>query len=352
MLIHCTNISGLGASQVITSFIDQACELELLDTTNIFLPNQGTLLNYTPARGRIYRYKRILPNNISRIIEIFFSKYLFPIEEKTIVLGDIPLRGIKNQVVLVHQSNLVYPKINPLSSTSFKFKILRVMFKLNLKYASRIIVQTNVMKMELQNSYPELMDRIEVVPQPIPNWFEGIQILNKIKKPDAVLKLFYPAAGYHHKNHLFLKNFNDYLISEKIQFPNIEVWVTLTHEEFAPFEKISFVKNLGRLNHNEVISAYENCDCLLFLSLAESYGLPLVEALSISLPILTVDLPYSRWMCEDSVYYFNLNSFNSFLKALCVINNDLNNNLMPNYTEVLSKFPKDWEEVVEKFFTT
>lgn len=350
MLIHSTNITGLGASQVVTSFIDAACNLNLLDKSIVFLPNEGLLLNYSPSKGKLYRYKRFLPNSISRIIEIFFGKYLFPEQPVTIVLGDIPLRAIKNQVVLVHQPNLIYPRVNPLSGKSIKFRLLRSMFKSNLKYATRIIVQTDVMKNELLLSYPQLVGKIEVVSQPIPSWFKFINDKKPVKKINQTLRLFYPAAGYNHKNHLFLKDFNDYLIKNTIEFPNIEVWLTLTSEEFAPFEKLSFVKNLGRLNHDQVINAYKQCDSLLFLSLAESYGLPLIESLSISLPILTIDLPYARWMCEDSVYYFRPNSFNSFLEKLYELNQDLCNNVNPNYKSTLSKFPKSWEEVVKIFF--
>ena len=350
MLIHSTNVTGLGACQVVTSFIDAACKLNLLDRSIVFLPDEGLLLNYLPSQGKVYRYKRFLPNGISRIIEIFFGKYLFPEQPVTIVLGDIPLRGIKNQVVLVHQPNLIYPRVNPLSGKSLKFSFLRSMFKSNLKYATRIIVQTDVMKNELLLSYPELVEKIEVVSQPIPSWFNYSNNTKQVKKPNQTLKLFYPAAGYNHKNHLFLKDFNDYLIQNRIEFPNIEVWLTLTAEEFVPFEKLSFVKNLGRLDHDQVMNAYKRCDSLLFLSLAESYGLPLIESLSISLPILTIDLPYARWMCENSVYYFRPNSFNSFLEKLDELNQDLCNSVNPNYKDALYKFPKSWEEVVKIFF--
>jgi glycosyltransferase involved in cell wall biosynthesis len=350
LLIHSTNVTGLGASQVVTSFIDGACKLNLLDKSIVFLPNKGLLLNYLPSQGKVYRYKRFLPNGISRIIEIYFGKYLFSEQPVTIVLGDIPLRRIKNQVVLVHQPNLIYPKVNPLSGRSLKFRVLRSVFKSNLKYATRIIVQTDVMKNELLLSYPELAKKMEVVPQPIPSWFKYSNNTKPKKRTNQTLKLFYPAAGYNHKNHLFLKEFNDYLIQNRIEFPNIEVWLTLTAEEFAPFEKLSFVKNLGRLNHDQVMSAYKECDSLLFLSLAESYGMPLIESLSISLPILTIDLPYARWMCEDSVYYFSPNSFNSFLERLNELNEDLCRGVNPNYKTTLYKFPKSWEEVIKIFF--
>jgi hypothetical protein len=350
MHIHATNINGLGASQVVTSFIDAACNLNLLEKAIVYLPEEGQLASYMPVQGKIFRYKRFLPNSISRLFESFFGNYIFPKEDFTIVLGDVPLRGIKNQIVLVHQANLLYPRINFLSGKTLNFRILRAVFRKNLKYANWIIVQTDIMKEGLLLSYPELNGKVVVIPQPIPNWFKLKDNLIENNKNNKSLVLFYPAAGYKHKNHIFLNKLNAYILDNQIKIPNIEIWLTLTEEEFIPYKGISFVKNLGRLNPEQVMDAYSKCDGLLFLSLAESYGLPLVESLSFSLPILAVDLPYSRWMCEEKAYYFNHNSFDSFLISLEKLNENLRIGIRQDYKDVLSKFPESWESVVSDFF--
>ena len=349
MLIHSTNITGLGAIQVVISFIDAAANLKQLETAIIYLPGKGQLSNYEPLHGKVFRYKRYLPNSISRFIEVLFSNSIFPAQDFSIVLGDIPLRGIKKQIVLVHQPNLISPSVNSLSSSSFNFKVLRLIFRMNLKYVHKIVVQTDIMKEEMLLSYPKLENRIVVIPQPIPNWFKiDKSSIKKNEKVEPIL-LFFPAAGYKHKNHEFLLKLNDYFIQNEIEIPKIEIWVTLTKEEFFPYENISFVKNLGRLDHDQVIATYSKCDCLLFLSLAESYGLPLVESLSFSLPILTVDLPYSRWMCEKSAYYFNHKCMESFLCSLKKMTEDLKQGIINDTSDVIRKFPESWENVVLDF---
>lgn len=334
---------------MVTSFIDAAINLKQLEKAIIYLPDEGQLCKYEPLQGKVFRYKRYLPNSISRFIETLFSNFIFPAQDFTIVLGDIPLRGIKKQIVLVHQPNLISPSVNSLSGSSLNFKILRVIFRMNLKYVHKIVVQTDIMKEGMLLSYPKLENRIIVIPQPIPNWFkmEKSSIMKK-EKAEPIL-LFFPAAGYKHKNHKFLLKLNDYFIQNEIEIPKIEVWVTLTKEEFFPYENISFVKNLGRLDHSQVIAAYSKCDCLLFLSLAESYGLPLVESLSFSLPILTVDLPYSRWMCEESAYYFNYECMESFLCSLKKLTGDLKQGIAYDTSNAIRKFPKSWENVVLDF---
>jgi glycosyltransferase involved in cell wall biosynthesis len=351
LLIHATNITGLGASHVVTSFIDAACELNLLKDSVLYLPAEGPLARYSPKQGRFNRYKRSLPNSISRLVECFFGGIIFPKEEITIVLGDIPLRGVKNQIVLVHQPNLVCPKVNSLSGKSLTFKILRFIFKMNLKYAKHIVVQTGVMKREMLESYPKLKGRISIMPQPLPNWFQKQVGSEAGKQFNEKIILLYPAAGYSHKNHEFLLDLYHYCKEYKIDMDHIEIRLTLTEDEYSTYKSIPFIKNLGRLDPKGVNSAYGECDGLLFLSKMESYGLPLVEALYLSLPIVTIDLPYSRWMCEDEAYYFNNNSCASFLKAVGSMDIDRTRGQKPNYSEVLLKFPDRWEDVVQDFLS-
>lgn len=353
MIIHATNTSGLGASHVTTSFIDAASNLGLLNDSILYLPKTGPLKNYLSSSGNIVRHNRWLPNGISRLIECLFASYIFPSNEQTIVLGDIPLRGIVNQIVLVHQPNLVSPKINKLSSNSWHYKILRILFKINLKFAKYIVVQTDVMKADLIKSYPELKEKVIVMPQPLPNWFILENNYSKRKTHNEKKILFYPAAGYSHKNHQFLIKLNDFLNKNKnknkIENLNFKILLTLTEEEFIPYNNISFVKNLGRLDSKEIISEYNKSDGLLFLSLMESYGLPLVEALNFQLPVIVVDLPYSRWMCGKEAYYFENDSIVSFLNAINKFNSDMDKNLKKDYTDVLKKFPSSWDSVVKQF---
>lgn len=351
MFIHASNTTGLGASQVIISFIQSACKLGLLENSNVYLPSDGPLSNFCIGDLKIIRYKRYLPNSISRSIECLCAKYIFPRNQLTIVLGDLPLRGIKNQIVLVHQPNLVSPKVNPYSSKSFKYRMLRILFRYNIKYAKKIVVQTGVIADELIKSYPSIKDKTFVIPQPAPGSFSLNNENSKVIDRNGPITFFYPAAGYSHKNHNFLILLNDYFNYHGITDINFKVWLTLTEEEYLPYKNITFIKNLGRLNYEEVLKTYNECDALLFLSHSESYGLPLVEAMKFSLPILVVDLDYSKWMCNDKAYYFKHNQIESFLNAKTELIADLLKGISPDYNKELEKFPWSWDEVVLKFIS-
>ena len=158
--IHATNINGLGAINVANEILTS-----LLPLNNIEKIYYSNGVKITTANDNYCFYKRILPNPISRLIEILFSRLFFE-NIPTLVLGDIPLRGINNQVLYIHQSNLVKPSINKFSSNNLKYKLLRLLFNFNLKYVKSIIVQTDYMKENLIKSYPKLKCPIKVIPLP------------------------------------------------------------------------------------------------------------------------------------------------------------------------------------------
>jgi glycosyltransferase involved in cell wall biosynthesis len=282
-----------------------------------------------------FLYKRILPNPISRLIEILFSRLFFE-NIPTLVLGDIPLRGINNQILFVHQANLVKPSINKFSSNNLKYKLLRLLFNFNLKYVKSIIVQTDYMRENLIKSFPKLKCSIKVIPLPPINIKEE-SIENIIKDH---IKLIYPASYYKHKNHDFLFD-----LSKVYKTLKFEIWVTLKKEDFKKYAQLPFVKNLGILTHNEVIEKYKISNGLVNFSNLESFCLPLVEAIYLNLPILTIKRDYSEWMCEESSYYFE--DYMSFEKSLKQLIEDIFNNSPKGLENPKKKFKLSWKKVAK-----
>lgn len=345
-LIHASNVNGLGARMVVSSFIHSFSKTFLNMHTTIVIPYDSYPEYRNTLNVKIVKYKRFLPNSVSRVIECLFAPLFFNRKSKLIVLGDIPLFGIYDQVVLVHQSNLVDPKVNPNSGNSFVFKINRFIFRFNLRFVKQFFVQTNVMKEELIASYPEITKRISVVPQPVPDSILPSKIPLSKKSINKNLKLFYPSAHYPHKNHQFLlkiaKIFNN-------KSPDFVLYLTLSELEFEKYRPLPFLKNLGRLTPREMNEFYTKCDALVFLSKAESFGLPLIEAMAFELPILTIDLPYSRWVCEDKAIYFEPDNIDSFYSGFANLKKFIKSGSTVNYEKPLSKFPSSWNEVVSEF---
>jgi len=343
--VHASNVTGLGAVQVVRSIIVELCK----NSNDILfaLPSTGALAEVHTGLNKSMYITRILPKPFSRLIECLFPSLYYPKSVKTIVLGDIPLRGFGGQVVLVHQSNLIKPDINPYSSNSLSFKVMRFLFGLNIKYMKYVVVQSEVMSCQMVESYPELVDKIVVISQPPPKGF-----INKIKLKERAgydnnLSLFYPAAGYPHKNHELIAQ----LDREKGVADDVKEFIITLNDgkKLNEYKGVTKINNVGRLSPKECISYYAKVDALFFPSVAESYGLPLVEAMMAGLPIICSDLPYARWMCEDEAIYFDPNDVESAARAIHLARVQLESGWKPDWGKALKKLPSSWDDVADQF---
>ena len=110
---------------------------------------------------------------------------------------------------------------------------------------------------------------------------------------------FYPASLDPHKNHkLLLSSF------EKIfrDYPNrIKLILTVDPKKLerdsSHNKNILFIQNLSL---NTIFDIYDISDYLIFPSLNESLGLPLIEAKINNLPIIASDLDYVYDVCNPS----------------------------------------------------
>lgn len=116
----------------------------------------------------------------------------------------------------------------------------------------------------------------------------------------------YPATYNPYKEHLTIV---ESLILLKKKYPNalkkVRVHFTLTEQE-APillhrinegevFDNFIFH---GRMPHCDLLSLYKAADALLFPSIIETLGLPLIEAARFGLPIIAADIEYAREVLE------------------------------------------------------
>ncbi|WP_198266706.1 glycosyltransferase [sulfur-oxidizing endosymbiont of Gigantopelta aegis] len=156
--------------------------------------------------------------------------------------------------------------------------------------------------------------------------------------------LFYPAAGYPHKNHKILNDMENF--EESSQLIN-EMCITLKYEEKRHFPM--WVNNLGRLSSQACGEYYQSVDALFFPSLTESYGLPLIEAMICGLPIVCADLDYAHCVCGEQAIYFDPDDPVSAIKALVLLRCKLATGWQPDWSIALAKLPASWDEVVQKF---
>ena len=105
---------------------------------------------------------------------------------------------------------------------------------------------------------------------------------------------------------------------------------------------------VGRLSSDGVIAAYAQADALLFLSLSESYGFPLVEAMWAGLPIVCPDLPYARTLCGDQALYFAPHDPASLTAAIAELQRRLAAGWWPDWHAARRHLPPSWDAVARE----
>lgn len=74
----------------------------------------------------------------------------------------------------------------------------------------------------------------------------------------------------------------------------------------------------GHVSDMELAYCYQSSECLIFPSLYEGFGIPLIEAQSHNLPVLCTDIPVFHEVSRDTAIYFapNAESINNAVKRL------------------------------------
>lgn len=197
------------------------------------------------------------------------------------------------------------------------FLLKRLYIKFNDRDNYNWIVQTELIKDKLNKKIVNNKKRIKV----LPFYFDKFKDLKKEKSPNSFL---YVSGFLPHKNHYRL--IKAFLLAAQKQKVNILLNLTLADNDFIylmkRFSKIPsnlIIRNLGVLSLEEINLAYDENQNLIFPSLKESFGLPLIEATLKNLNVITSNLEYVDYVIEPSLTFDPLDIkdiSNSIIKTL------------------------------------
>jgi hypothetical protein len=336
--LHLTNVLGCGAKNVIYPFLVKFLQKNFFEIDYLYLSEHSDIyeLSNLIERKKLFFYKRYLSNIFSRFFEITLFK---PKKNSDyfIVLGDIPISRHKNQIIFLHSTLIVQSIKDHNLFLKLKYLILRLLFFCNSQNIKLIIVQTQVMKSLLLTKYPNL--NIEVLSPPCLDIYRNNKspIVKKKYNKRSKLVGFYPASYYHHKKHNYLTAINFH------QLPIKKIILSINPEN-NPNPDSELIECLGNLSNEETLKNYCKSDFVLFLSCSESYGLPLIEAMTLNIPIICPDLPYCWELCLDQAIYFEPSNFSSSIsKSIIELKNKLIIGWRPDYSLCLKHISRDWD---------
>lgn len=202
---------------------------------------------------------------------------------------------INKKKVIVYFHNELLLNSNPFYLKGLILLIKRLYIS-SLKLANyKWVVQTNLMKNKLAKNLKISENLIKIFPIfPI---FPKLKKTNKLNR--FTRKFIYVASGENHKNHQRLINAMD-ITSNRLDSP-LHLYLTLTDNKFNSLVKKNYrnnsklvIKNLGELKQDILYKKYSELGYLIYPSLYESFGLPLIEASQLDCVVLASDLPYVK----------------------------------------------------------
>lgn len=269
-------------------------------------------------------YKILNGNESERIL--FYKKNSHKFTRFFCMANVPPPIHIKSNYVFIlfHNAHIIQPNLE-LKNISiyiiYKLKWLYILYKNIRTY--NWIVQTNSMFNLVKNGLFINDTKILILP-----FFNDKIYSNKVYERYSNDKTFaYIADGQPQKNHLFLLKVWKILYDKY----NLNLKLTLTVSNAYPqlLLKIKELKeaglnieNQGSIPHSNVLNLYSTIDYLIYPSLIESFGLPLIEAVLSSCDILAIDKKYVTDVVKPSKS-FSENSVKELVKIIIDINNGI-----------------------------
>ncbi len=127
--------------------------------------------------------------------------------------------------------------------------------------------------------------------------------------------VLFPGNAWPHKNHAGLVAAFEKVLAS---FPDLSLVLTGSNEVGAlvPPHLRPSIHHLGYVSRSELIGLTAGADALVFPSLFEGFGLPVLEAMAVSTPIICSDLPTLREVGGSVPTYFDPTSIESIAHAI------------------------------------
>jgi glycosyltransferase involved in cell wall biosynthesis len=288
LIIHAANVHQGGGRSLLLALLK-----EVPSNTVIIVDER---LEPLPLfKGQQPKIFRIRPNLISRLKAEYTLKKITNEEDVVLCFGNLPPLFKNTGKVFIYLQNRYLCSNVTLKGFSWKIRLRITIERFWLKFLlhnSTVLVQSETMKKNAESYFNR---QVSVLPF-LPKQFDSHK--EKSKK-DIKFDYVYVASGEPHKNHLRL----------------LEAWISLANfglkpslrltldpqKDYLIWEEINRNRLQFGLNINsqmvsseEINELYQNSGALIYPSLFESFGLPLMEAERNDLAIIASERDYVR----------------------------------------------------------
>ncbi len=295
LIINATNVHTGGGKTLLNDI------LEVLDEKyqcQLFLDERFDLPDKLPQNIFVHR---IAPTFSKRLIGEWQLRKFVRSGDVVLCLGNMPpLFQLKGDVFVFVQNRYVVEK-RRLKGFSIparaRITVERLWFIWRKKQVKRFIVQSVTMKRILEGRV-----RKSAIIMPFIKDAQGYKrtLPSLSVKNRCAYDFLYVASGDPHKNHRCLIDAWILLAGEGLRpslcltlnankYRSLCAWI----EEIKQTFNLN-IENIGELSHSHVLKLYKESRALIYPSVFETIGLPLIEARCAGLPILASEMDYVR----------------------------------------------------------
>lgn len=248
--------------------------------------------------------------------------------------GDLPPSiKLKNATVYTYFHQQLYikvPKTVPFKQRMMlllKRRVLKSIFN-NTDYWA---LQTQQIKNDFLKKFKFKESNVLILP-----FYPSLQ--SNVKTQKIKNSFVYISNAPPHKNHLrlikafclFYDNNKTGSLTLSISDNFTELITLIKNKQLSGYP----IHNLGFIDRDQLTNVYQKSEYLVFPSLAESFGLGIVEAIQNDCKVIGSDLPYLYSVCEPSLVFNPLDE-DSIEKALTkAVNQKLNDSIAKVYDEI------------------
>ena len=209
-------------------------------------------------------------------------------------------------------ANIKYSFTNVMFSYLYKY-----IYRINIKSATAIIVQTEWMRDAFRSMYP--INEV-IVARPNISTRSDTLYTNNLTSIKRKTTFIYPAYPRYFKNFEVLCE-----AAKGLDEAKCEVVITLDGTENAyardiynKYSEVKAINWIGIIPREEVFELYEKADCLVFSSRIETWGLPISEFKKTNKDIILVNLPYAKETLGEyeKVMFFDENDSSTLRKHM------------------------------------
>lgn len=224
----------------------------------------------------------------------------------------------KNQIVTIH--DVAVCDIPYAYSKSFRIWY-KFMYRVLTSRVKKIFTVSEFSKKRLNKYFDIPLERVEVT-------YNGIDHMKNIKPDEKIFSKF----SIEKNNYILAvsslnpsKNFKLILDTAKI-LPEINFVIAggtnsnIFQEQ--GLEITSNVKFIGYVNDEELVALYKYASCFVYPSIYEGFGIPPLEAIYFSCPVILSNIEVFKEIYMDNVLYCKINDCNILKEKILLIFND------------------------------